>query len=115
MKQDTLQSQAEAFMTDFDNIIPGAKNAALKVEDNYVLERSHWTQQNFSKGSYVGNHPGYFTTIAGLEAQSAGALKFAGEHTNSFYEWQGYMEGAALSGKAAASEIISDIRHRRIG
>jgi hypothetical protein len=29
---------------------------------------------------------------------AAGNLYFAGKHTNSFYEWQGFVEGAALSG-----------------
>ncbi|MBD2329037.1 FAD-dependent oxidoreductase [Alkalinema sp. FACHB-956] len=33
-------------------------------------------------------------------------LLFAGEHTNSFYEWQGFLEGAALSGLAAARHIL---------
>lgn len=32
---------------------------------------------------------------------------FAGEHANSFYEWQGFMEGAALAGIAAASAILA--------
>jgi monoamine oxidase len=31
---------------------------------------------------------------------------FAGEHTNSFYEWQGFMEGALLSGIAASSLLL---------
>jgi len=30
--------------------------------------------------------------------QAEAAAFFAGEHTNSFYEWQGFMEGACLSG-----------------
>ena len=43
-----------------------------------------------------------------------GALKFAGEHTNSFYEWQGFMEGACLSGIAAANAVLDDIQAGRI-
>ena len=34
-------------------------------------------------------------------------LFFAGEHTSSFYEWQGFMEGAALSGLRAANEACN--------
>ena len=34
-----------------------------------------------------------------------GNLYFAGEHANPFYWWQGFMEGAALSGKDAAAAI----------
>ena len=33
---------------------------------------------------------------------------FAGEHANSFYGWQGFMEGAALSGIQTAREILRD-------
>ena len=54
--------------------------------------------------------PRYFTTIAGNEAKPVGNLYFAGEHTSSFYEFQGFMEGAALSGIRAASEILQDIK-----
>ena len=62
------------------------------------------------KGSYTSNHPGYFTTIADNEAKPVGNLYFAGEHTSSFYEFQGFMEGAALSGIRAAREILHDIK-----
>ncbi|MBI4522510.1 MAG: FAD-dependent oxidoreductase [Deltaproteobacteria bacterium] len=37
-------------------------------------------------------------------------MYFAGEHTNSFYEFQGFMEGAVLSGIRAAREILQDIK-----
>lgn len=37
-------------------------------------------------------------------------IRAAGEHTNSFYEFQGFMEGAALSGIQAAAEILRTIK-----
>jgi monoamine oxidase len=46
------------------------------------------------------------TTIAGHEGTSVGNVHFAGEHANSFYEWQGFMEGAALSGIDVAERIL---------
>ena len=51
-----------------------------------------------------------FTTIAGHEAPPVGNLFFAGEHTSSFYEQQGFMEGAALSGQRAAAEVFRLLR-----
>jgi monoamine oxidase len=48
--------------------------------------------------------------LARLEGESAGLLKFAGEHADSFYSWQGFMEGACLSGIRAADEVLADIR-----
>lgn len=59
------------------------------------------------KGSYTCYLPGQFTTIAGNEGKSVGNLHFAGEHANSFYEWQGFMEGAVLSGLDAAAAVTS--------
>ena len=38
--------------------------------------------------------------------QAGRQLYFAGEHANSFYEWQGFMEGAARSGIDAAEAIF---------
>jgi monoamine oxidase len=43
-----------------------------------------------------------------------GTVYFAGEHTNSFYEWQGFMEGACLSGIQAAAQILADRKAGRL-
>ena len=59
-----------------------------------------------SLGSYTCYLPGQFTTIAGNEGKPVGNLYFAGEHANSFYDFQGCMEGAALSGIDAAAAIL---------
>jgi monoamine oxidase len=54
--------------------------------------------------------PGQFTTIAGNEGKRVGNLPFAGEQANSFYVWQGFMEGALLSGIDAAMAIVRDTK-----
>ena len=46
------------------------------------------------------------------EGVPAGNVLFAGEHANSFYEWQGFMEGATLSGIAAAQSILITANRR---
>src|SRR5262249_55254123 len=66
----------------------------------------HWPSNPLTKGAYTCNQPGYFTTIADNERKPAGNLFFAGEHTSSFYEWQGFMEGGAVSGLRAAAEVL---------
>lgn len=109
-----VQSQAGEFLNDFDKVMPGIKAKAATSDGRYLVVRGHWLPQRTALGSYTANHPGYFTTIAGLEAQSAGLLKFAGEHTSSFYEAQGFMEGACASGIAAAKELLNDLRHGRL-
>ena len=42
-----------------------------------------------------------------------GNLYFAGEHANSFYDWQGFMEGAAISGIDAAEAILKVSKRNR--
>ncbi len=114
VKDDLIQQQVDDFLTDLDRVYPGAKAAASRVNGKYVVSRGHWLPQKYCKGSYIAYAPGQFTTICGLEGQSAGALKFAGDFADSFYVWQGFMEGAALSGVATANEIVDDIHFGRI-
>lgn len=101
-----VQTEAGRFVTDLDKVFPGAAAAASKVGGKYVAHLEHWPSNPLSRGSYTSYMPGQFTTIAGNEGKSVGNLHFAGEHTNSFYEWQGFMEGALLSGIAAAAAVL---------
>ena len=72
------------------------------------MHLEHWPSNPLTKGSYTCYKPGQFTSIAGLEGQSHDNLHFAGEHTNSFYAWQGFMEGACLSGIDAAKAVLQN-------
>ncbi|MBK8940411.1 MAG: FAD-dependent oxidoreductase [Polyangiaceae bacterium] len=104
-----VQSQVSAFLNDLDVVFPGAKAAATKLPGNkYRAHLEHWPSNPNSLGSYTCYLPGQFTSIAGNEGKSVDNLYFAGEHTNSFYEWQGFMEGACLSGIDAADAILAD-------
>jgi monoamine oxidase len=57
----------------------------------------------FLLGAYSYYRVGQYTQFSGVEAQPAGNLHFAGEHTSPAF--QGYMEGAVQSGYRAAGEI----------
>ncbi|HEX3034643.1 MAG TPA: FAD-dependent oxidoreductase [Thermodesulfobacteriota bacterium] len=106
-----VQTETMLFLQDLNLVYPGAFAAATRdAGGNFLVHLEHWPSNPLTKGSYTCNHPGYFTTIADNEAKPVGNLYFAGEHTNSFYEWQGFMEGAALSGIRAANEILKDIK-----
>ncbi len=104
------QSEAELFLSDLDIVYPGAAGAATRIGGQLVVHLEHWPSNPFTQGSYTCYLPGQFTTIAGIEGQPVNNLYFAGEHTNSFYEFQGFMEGAALSGIQAATDILKAIR-----
>lgn len=105
-----LQSQVQAFIRDFDLVFPGSAARTATANGKFVAHLEHWPSNPFSRGSYTCYLPGQFTGIAGLEGAAAGLIKFAGEHTDSFYSWQGFMEGACLSGIRAADELLTDIK-----
>ena len=58
--------------------------------------------------SYAYYKPGQYTTFGGYEGAKQGNVYFCGEHTSG--DFQGYMEGGAITGKDTAFELISAIR-----
>lgn len=105
-----LQQQVGLFLGDLDAIVPGASAAAIRDGGAVRAARAAWPLDPLSRGSYTCYSPGQFTSVAGLEGAPAGRLKFAGEHADSFYSWQGFMEGACLSGIRAANEVLDEMR-----
>jgi monoamine oxidase len=110
LESGNVQAEASRFLTDLDLVYRGARAAATVQRGQYVAFLEHWPSNPLAKGSYTCYMPGQFTTIAGNEGKPVGNLHFAGEHANSFYEWQGFMEGACLSGIDAAHEILQDLK-----
>jgi monoamine oxidase len=106
-----VQREAERFVAAYDRVAPGAlanvkKNAAGEI----LAHLEHWPSNPLSRGSYTCYTRGQFTGVAGLEGLPQGNCFFAGEHTNSFYVWQGYLEGACLSGKDAAATVLQAVK-----
>ena len=107
-----VQQEAARFLGDLEYVFPGAAAHATTTAGGYRVHLEHWPSNPLSKGSYTCYKPGQFTTIAGNEGKRIANLLFAGEHTNSFYDWQGFMEGACLSGLDAAATILNDLKRR---
>lgn len=102
-----VQTDAGAFLDALEQALPGANQEVRRdARGDLLAFTENWTRNPLSLGAYSCNRPGYFTTIADNEAKPVDNLLFAGEHTSSFYEWQGFMEGAALSGLRAAREVV---------
>jgi monoamine oxidase len=100
-----LQSEAKNFLADLEKVWPGTTRfAARDSRGNVVAWLDNWVRDPLFGGAYTNNQPGYFTTLEGRYAKPVGNLFFAGEHTDSFYAYQGFMEGALLSGARAADE-----------
>lgn len=97
---------AARFVSGLERVWPGVSAATRKSGGQIVAATRHWPTVPTALGSYTCNAPGYFTTYEGRAATPVGRLFFAGEHTDSFYEWQGFMEGAANSGIRAAGEVL---------
>jgi monoamine oxidase len=103
-----LQAQTAAFLSDFEKVIPGASSVATRDgKGNLHATMMAWPQNPWSRASYTCYRPGQFTSIAGNEGKPVGNLYFAGEHCDSFYDQQGFMEGALNSGMATAAAILA--------
>lgn len=102
-----VQTEAANFLADLDKVYPGSAVLARRDARGRVLAHlENWSMLPLFQGAYSNNQPGYFTSLEGLYARPAGNLFFAGEHTDSFYSYQGFMEGALLSGARAADEVL---------
>ncbi|MDH5833374.1 flavin monoamine oxidase family protein [Luteimonas kalidii] len=101
----SVQLDAATFVASLDRVLPGAAAAASRDRRGRLLAISeNWSVNPLSRGAVPRPQPGYFTTLAHTEATAVENVMFAGDHTSSFYEWQGFMEGAVLSGLRAANE-----------
>lgn len=109
--QQGVQADAAAFLAQLESVMPGAGAMARRDGAGQLLAHvESWSHNPLAKGSYPCNRPGYFTTLAENEAKPVGNVVFAGDHTASINEWQGFMEGAALSGLRAAAEVHALVR-----
>ena len=98
---DAVRRHVTAFFEQLDRIWPGvsptwngkATFGNAQADPNILASYACWLV-------------GQCTTIAGHEAPPQGRVHFAGEHTS--VEYQGFMEGGAISGLRAADEILAD-------
>jgi monoamine oxidase len=105
-----VDAEARRWLGDLEKVWPGAFAAAKRAPDGKIVAHmQHWPSDPFSLGSYTSNPPGYFTRWEGRVGLPAANLFFAGEHTDSFYDWQGFMEGACNSGIRAAAELLDSL------
>lgn len=100
---DGLPSERMAeFLDAIDVIFPGTKAAS-----NGKVVRKHWPSEPRALGSYAAYMVGQYTAFAGAEIERVQNLHFCGEHTS--LDAQGYMEGAAITGAMAATEVADDL------
>ncbi len=98
----TAQSQASNYLPLLDQMFPG-----MQAKYNGNAARFHWPSYPWSLCSYACYTTGQFTTVSGAERKTVDRLYFAGEHCS--WNFQGYMNGAAHTGREAAEEILDDL------
>lgn len=95
------EADAAAYhLNSLDMVFPGVRDAF-----NGMARRFHWPTHPFTLGAYSYYRPGQWSTLRGAEAEPVGNLYFAGEHCS--MEFQGYMNGAAETGRLAAEALLA--------
>ena len=90
------------YLSALDGAYPGAR---AQFNDRHRVVR--WHKYELVQGSYACYKVGQWSTISGVEGEPVGNLFFAGEHCSG--DFQGYMNGAAETGRTAAEAIIRKV------
>ena len=95
-----VRQDAARFLAQLEPILPG-----ITAQWNGKAACSLAHLDPYLKTSYSHWKVGHYQTYVGYEGVRQGNCLFAGEHTS--VDYQGFMEGGAISGKAAAKDIIN--------
>jgi monoamine oxidase len=98
-----VNTDAQRYLGQIERYFPG-----LTARWNGKVASSLPHLDPFLKLSYSYWKVGQYQRIAGYEGVRQGNCLFAGEHTS--IDFQGYMEGGASTGQAAANTIIADLK-----
>jgi monoamine oxidase len=93
------KEMTDKYLPLLDQVYPGVKD-----QWSGEAEIAWWPVSKAIKGSYSAYKVGQYSSISGYEVQPVGNMLFAGEHCS--YEFQGFMNGGAESGKRAATALI---------
>lgn len=101
-KAAVIANQDESFHSTIINqaLLPAFGNVNDKMLKHWNY---YWGADEFSKGAYALYGIGQWFTIMPLLKKSFIHTHFAGEH---IADWQGFMEGAIISGEEAAKAIV---------
>jgi monoamine oxidase len=108
-KADVLASQSSARRRDIitRDLLPFNKKAPELAAN---IQSMAWQRDAYTQGGYAFYRPGQWFTLRPILQQPHGKVLFAGEH---LAEWQGFMEGAVVTGEAAAQALKGGRVRRR--
>ena len=109
-KADVLAAQNSKRRTDIITrdlfpLNPRAPELAMNIQ-SYA-----WQRDQYTLGAYAFYRPGQWFTLRPLLARPHGNVLFAGEH---LAEWQGFMEGAVVTGEQAAKALIGSGKVKKV-
>jgi monoamine oxidase len=109
-KADILASQddqrrMEIVTGDLNSLETRSRTLALSIK-SYA-----WQRDPLVEGAYAVYRPGQWFGIRPILQRPHGKVLFAGEH---LADWQGFMEGAIVTGEAAAKSLAEPMRRRRV-
>jgi monoamine oxidase len=96
------------YLRSLDPSLPGALRAF-----NGLAYQDFWIGDALTRGAYSYYKVGQYTTLCGEERIAEGNVHFCGEQTS--IQWQGYINGAVVSGERAAREIRQKLNMLRRG
>jgi monoamine oxidase len=101
------RADLEAYLVpDLEKIFPG-----FKGQLNGKMLNFSWQAYPYNLGSYTSYKVGQWSQFGGVEKEPEGNLYFAGEHCDIFF--QGYMNGAARTGRLAAEAVVGKVKTSR--
>ncbi|CAN5592279.1 FAD-dependent oxidoreductase [soil metagenome] len=103
LAEGTAHTQRDRALPSVDAVFSGARNHAT----GKVL-RFNWPTYHWTKGSYTCFGPGDYIAYGGVFDKPAEQVYFAGEHCS--IDYQGYMEGGAVTGHKAAKAIARALK-----
>ncbi|HEY1404206.1 MAG TPA: NAD(P)/FAD-dependent oxidoreductase [Pyrinomonadaceae bacterium] len=75
-----------------------------------AIQSMPWQRDRYTQGAYAVYRPGQWFTVRTVLQRPHGKVLFAGEH---LADWQGFMEGAVVTGEEAAKALTGTMRARR--
>lgn len=103
LKDSVPQIYSERYLNHLNRVYKGIKNSYTGIN-----KAALWSNNPFINASYATYKTGQWTSVSGKEIEPVGNVFFAGEHCSS--QFQGYMNGAAETGRVAAENILVKIK-----
>ena len=102
-KTDLPQNKLDKYVDDMEQVFPGSKST---YSNKHVF--ASWSSYPFVKASYTCPKPGQWNSAMLHTSEPIGNVFFAGEHCS--VDYQGFMNGAAETGRLAAQQIIEKLK-----